>query len=104
MLQSSEKIPLMNGFRCLELCDPSRAKRLAAHSNVEVIRRRQDHKIVELQVHDEGDDTRLDAHFGNPLAYSYREEVANHSPIWQLKYLPNHTRDVFRAVVLDCAA
>jgi hypothetical protein len=103
-LQTLERVPVMNGLRCIELADPSRARRLAKHANVQTIRRRKDRKIVELQVHNQGDEGGLPAHFGNPLAYSYREEVDGHAPIWQLKYLPKHTRNVFRAVVLDCAA
>lgn len=94
----------MNGLRCIELADPSRATRLARHANVQTIRRRKDRKIVELQVHEQGDDARLPAHHGNPLAYSYREEVEDHAPVWALKHLPNHTRRIFCAVVLDCAA
>lgn len=95
----------MNGLRCIELADPSRAARLAKHPNVEAIRRRKDRKIVELQVHSDGDDSALDAHHGNPLAYVYREEVvAGLAPIFVLKHLPGHTRNIFRAVVLDCAA
>lgn len=95
----------MHGLRVIELTDPSRAARLAKHPNVEAIRRGKDHQIVQLQVHETSDDSNLPAHHGNPLAYVYREEVvAGLAPIFVLKHLPKHTRNIFRAVVLDCAA
>jgi hypothetical protein len=95
----------MAGSRCLELAGPSRVQRLAQHANVEVIRRRKDSKVVEIQVRDRGDDSRLPAHTSNPLAYVYREEVVKGlAPIFVLKHIPTHTRPIFRAVLDSIAA
>jgi hypothetical protein len=95
----------MCGARCIELAGPSRVNRLKGHSNVQVIRRRGDRKVVEIQVHDSGDDSRKPAHISNPLAYVFREEVVRGlAPIFVLKHIPTHTRPVFTAVLDSCMA
>jgi hypothetical protein len=95
----------MCGARVIELAGPQRVNRLARHSNVEVIRRRKDRKVVEMQVRDRGDDSRLPAHTANPLAYVYRDEVVQGlAPIFVLKHIPDHTRPVFTAVLDSCVA
>jgi hypothetical protein len=95
----------MSGAHCIELAGPARVNRLAQHSNVEVIRRRKDRKVVEIQVRDCGNDSRLPAHTSNPLAYVYREEVVNGlAPIFVLKHIPDRARPVFTAVLDSCLA
>jgi len=103
-MQTCERVPVMNGCRCLELAGPERVKRLAQHPNVELIRRRKTRQVVEIQVHAQGDDSAKAERRGNPLKYSYREPLESASPVWTLRHLPDHTRAIFRAVLDDCLA
>jgi hypothetical protein len=94
----------MSGERCIELAGPERVKRLSRHANVEVIRRRKDRQVVEIQIHAQGDDSLKPPRHGNPLKYTFREELESSAPVFTLKHLPNHTRPIFTAVLDDCIA
>ena len=97
------RVPVMSGYRCIELAGPERVRRLAKFANVELIRRRKDKCVVEIQVHPCGDDSQRPARRGNPCKYSHcaetRDNVAN---VWMLKHLPDGSRSIFQAVVEDC--
>ena len=105
MNASTDRVPVMSGTRCIELAGPQRVNRLARSPNVDVIRRRKDCKVVEIQVRDRGDDSRKPAKQGNPLKYSHRGETdSNPTNVWTLKHIPTHTRPIFRAVLDSIAA
>jgi hypothetical protein len=97
-------VPVMTGLRCTELAGPERVKQLLKSPNVVPIRRRKDNQVVELQVQDRADDSRVPAHQGNPLKYTFLEELESSAPIHTLKRLPDFTRPIFRAVLESCAA
>jgi hypothetical protein len=63
-------IPVMSGARCIEMAGPERARRLAQMANVRVIRRHRDGTIVEIQLLDYADDSRVPPRNGNPLRLS----------------------------------
>jgi hypothetical protein len=91
----------MSGLRCLELASPERARRVARGANVRVVRRRCDRQVVELQVVEYGNDERLPAKMGNPLAYSHCNDTdVNPAGCWALKRTAPR-RDFLR-VVEDC--
>jgi hypothetical protein len=78
----------MSGPRCLELAGPQRLLCLIKAPNVEVIRRRKDHKIVELQVHEFGNDSAIPSTGGNASTESYDHETeTNPQNCWTLRGL-----------------
>jgi hypothetical protein len=93
----------MRGERCLELADGARVARLAKAPNAELVWRHRDGKLVEIQLHEAGDDSRKRGRAGNPLRYSHDHETAdNPENVWTLREIPSEARRVFTAVLLDC--
>lgn len=100
-MSADNRIPIMTGLRCLELASPERARRVARGANVRVVRRRCDRQVVELQVVEYGNDERLPAKMGNPLAYSHCNDTdVNPAGCWTLKR--QGFRPAFLRVVEDC--
>lgn len=84
----TEKVPIMHGPRCLELAGPQRLLCLLKGPNVEVIRRRKDHKIVELQIHEVGDDSMELSRGGNASTNSHNKETVTNPPrCWTFRRL-----------------
>lgn len=93
----------MHGPRCIELADTARVARLSQAPNVQLIRRRRDGKVVEIQVQEYGDDSQQPAHHGNPRAYSHDHETdSNPARVWTLKHLPDEAGPIFRTVTTEC--
>lgn len=93
----------MCGLRCLELADGARVARLARAPNAELVRRRRDGKLVEIQLHEAGDDSGKRGRAGNPRRYSHDHETEdNPENVWTLRQIPSQARPVFRAVIEDC--
>jgi len=84
------------------MADPARVRQILKAPNVEVIKRRKDRAIVQINLVAFGDDSKRKARRGNPFAYSYDgESEENPQNCWALKHLPDSTADIFRASVLD---
>lgn len=82
------RIPVFAGPRLLELADPQRVQVLLRAPNVRAILR---HKktLVELQVMDHGDSSRIAPRWGNPQKLSHNSETpTNVQGVWELKRLP----------------
>ena len=83
------RIPVTSGPRLVEMADPSRVEALIRASNVRIIRR---HKrdIVELQLLDYADDSRVPPRLGNSQSYtSYKSETPWNPPrVWRFKRFP----------------
>jgi len=93
----------MSGLRCLELAGPERMRRLAESSNVHLVRRRSSRQVVEIQISDQGDYSRVPASHGNPLSYSHKHETAtNPEKVWTLKHIDERDAPLFRTAVDDC--
>ena len=100
-----DRIPIMCGFFCIELADPSRVKRILQAPNAKAVRRHKDHQVVEIQLREAGDDAKKRFKTGNPLSYSSdRATEDNPQNVWALKDIPTEARPVFLAVLQDCAA
>jgi hypothetical protein len=92
----------MCGERCLELADGARVARLARAANAELVRRRRDGKLVEIQLHEAGDDSAKRARLGNPRRYSHDHETDdNPENVWTLREIPSKARPVFLTVVAE---
>jgi endonuclease V-like protein UPF0215 family len=97
------RIPVMAGPRCIELADKARVRRLIQAPNVVVIRRKKDRRIVEIQLQEYGDDSRVPTRLGNPLAYSHKSETQdNVANVWALKRIPQQAATIFSAVLDEC--
>lgn len=68
------------------MADEARVKRLAEAPNVKVIRQRKTGTIVEVQVLEAGDDSRLESYGGNSCVLHTRFENPDNPPnVWALK-------------------
>lgn len=78
----------MSGCRLVELAGPERARRLAQAANAEVIRKGKTGRIVEIHLHDHGDDSRRKEIWSDPRKLSIDAETEE-SPngVWSLKHL-----------------
>jgi len=84
----AQKIPIMSGPRCIERASPERLLRIAKAPNVLVVRQRKTGTIVEVQVLEFGDDSRLPSKWSNPLKLSTNHETCdNPRCVWTLKKL-----------------
>jgi len=84
----AQKIPIMAGPRCIERAGPERLLRLAGAPNIQVVRQRKTGNIVEVQVLEFGDDSRLPSKYGNPFKLSTDYETPDNPPnVWTLKKL-----------------
>lgn len=100
-----DRIPVMCGYRCVELAGPARVQQLAKAPNAQMIRRHSDRKLVEVQLHEAGDDHARPRRKGNPLRYSHNSETRdNVQNVWALKRIPNEARPVFTEVLTSCRA
>jgi len=74
------------GPKCIEFAGPERVAWLVkAHNAVPVIQRKT-RNVVEVQLLDYGDCTRLPAHTANDQTYTYRfEDDSNPRGVWSLK-------------------
>ena len=70
---SNNRIPVTAGPRLIEMADPSRVQALIRCLNVRVIRQRK-RTIVELQLLNWADDSRVPPKTGNPQSYTTRSE------------------------------
>jgi hypothetical protein len=78
------RIPVTAGPRLVEMADRQRAEILAQAPNVRVLRYRRN--IVELQIVDYGDSSRVPAKWGNPQKLSTDLEADDNPPrVWKLK-------------------
>jgi hypothetical protein len=76
----------MAGPRCIEFAGPARVQRLVQAANVKIVRKRKTGNIVEIQLLEYGDDSRLPGKWGNPQATSTRAESDDNPPnVWTLK-------------------
>jgi hypothetical protein len=97
------RIPVFVGPRCIEIADEARARQLAKASNSQVVRRRKDRQIVQINLLDQGADKPLDHPKGNPRRYSHDHENEHNPPqVWTLRRLPSSTRKIYRAVIDSC--
>jgi hypothetical protein len=84
----SLKIPVFAGPRCIEFAGPERVSRLLEARNATAVIQRKTGKVVELQLLEHGDDSRLRAHAGNDQSLTYRSESDDNPPgVWALKRL-----------------
>jgi hypothetical protein len=60
----------MSGPRMIERAGPERVRRLLLAAKVQIVRRHKDKRIVELQLLNYADDSRVPAKWGNPLRLS----------------------------------
>jgi hypothetical protein len=80
-----ERVPVMCGVQCVELADPTRVSCLLAAPNVEAITRHRDGKLVELQLHDFGEDPNERAKRGISRAGAHDYETwTNPRGVWEL--------------------
>src|SRR5262249_47333592 len=85
----SNRIPVMAGPRCVEFAGPARVQKLIGASNVKIIRKRKTGSIVEIQLLEYGDDSRIPSKWGNPQKLSTDYETPdNPHGVWTLKRLP----------------
>lgn len=78
----------MAGARCVEYAGPERVRRLLQAPNTQAIRQRKSKVIVEIQVEEHGDDSRLPARMGNPHHLSTDREGEDNPPnVWRFKRL-----------------
>lgn len=98
------KIPVYCGPRLLEYADEARAMRLARAENAEVVRRRKDKQIMQINLREFGDDSRTPCRpKGNPSAYSHDHETEHNPPkVWTLRRIPDEAGPIFREVVTSC--
>lgn len=70
------------------MAGPERVQHYLLASNAEIIRQRKTHSIVEIQLHDYGDDSRRKAKWGNPQKLSIDDETRDNPPkVWTFKRL-----------------
>ncbi len=84
----NNRIPVTAGPRLVEMADPSRVDAILRAANVRVIWR---HKktIVEIQLLDYGDSSRVPAKWGKAQKLSTNMEGADNPPrVWKFKNLP----------------
>jgi hypothetical protein len=82
----NNRIPVTAGPRLLEMADPQRVESLMRAPNVRVLRYR--HTIVEVQVTDYGDSSRIPPRWGNPMRLSNDSPSDDNPPrVWKLKRL-----------------
>jgi hypothetical protein len=83
------RIPVTSGPRLLEMADPQRAEALMRSANVKALRYKR--TIVELQILDYGDSSRVPAKWGNPQKLSTDfESDDNPARVWKLKQIKMH--------------
>lgn len=76
----------MAGARCVEFACPERVRRLLQAPNAHAVRQRKSNQIVEIQVDEYGDDSRLPARLGNPQELSTNREGEENPPnVWHFK-------------------
>jgi len=82
------RVPVMCGEACLELAGPERLRYLLKARNVRAVTRHRDHKVVELQVSEHGNDTMRKSTGGNASTYSHDNETeTNPQGCWTLRRL-----------------
>ena len=82
----SRGIPVFAGPRCIEYAGPERVFQLIRACNASFVRKRKTDKIVEIQLFEYGDDSRLPAARRNDQSYTYRsEDDVNPPGVWALK-------------------
>jgi hypothetical protein len=78
------RIPVTAGPRLVEMADAQRAEVLARAPNVRALRYRRN--IVELQIVDYGDSSRIPPKWGNPQKLSSNREADDNPPrVWKFK-------------------
>ena len=78
----------MAGPRCIEIAGPERVRKLMLGCNVNVIRKRKTGVIVEIQVQQYGDDSRMPSRWNNPQKLSHNHATPNNpAGVWMLKRL-----------------
>jgi hypothetical protein len=83
----NSRIPVTAGPRLVEMADPQRAEVLMRAPNVRALRYR--HTIVELQILDYGDSSRVPAKWGNAQKLSTDlESDDNPARVWKFKSSP----------------
>lgn len=88
------RIPVTAGPRLLEMADPARVEVLLRAPNVRPILR---HKrlLVEIQILDYGDSSRVPPKWGKPQKLSTNLEAEdNPANVWKFKRFPDKTRPV----------
>src|SRR5215472_13229743 len=84
----SLRIPVYAGPRCIEFAGAERARHLIAARNATAIIQRKTRRVVEIQLLEHGDDSRLKAAHRNDQILSYRtEDEINPPGVWALKRL-----------------
>jgi len=82
------RIPVTAGPRLIEMADPQRVEALMRAANVRVIRR-YGRDIVELQLMDYGDGSRVPPKWGRPQKLSTNLEADDNPPrVWKFKRVP----------------
>jgi hypothetical protein len=69
------RIPVMAGPKCIEFAGPERVRKLMQAANVRIIRKRKTGPVVELQLLQHGDDSRIPSKWGNPRKLSHNHET-----------------------------
>lgn len=89
MLRADGLVPVKAGPRIVEMADPSRAQALLRGNNVRGIFRHRKH-LVEIQLFDYGDSSRVPAKWGRPQKLSTNLECEEDNPrgVWKFKRLP----------------
>ena len=87
----------------VERIDSARARRLSLAKNATVVRGRKRGAIVRIMLGSVGDDSAVDAKFGNPKKYTYLD-CSERMPqgVHTLRYLPKSTAGLYRQSVNDC--
>jgi hypothetical protein len=86
------RIPVVSGPRLLEMAALERVKVLLAAPNAMPVRVRKTQAIAAIQLLEFGDDTRLQARYGDPQQLVHDAET-NENPhgVWTFKKLPRET-------------
>lgn len=83
---SPDKIPIYSRYG-KELVDPLRAAKLAQAPNAQVVRRRRDGRIVQINLFSFTDDYKLPSRRGNPQSEIHNQETETNPPrVWEFKH------------------